>query len=86
MHTVLVIGGSGFFGQRICRALSLDPSIRVLMGGRDRARSLRTANIIGLDGRQVVTVDAGDRQLAQRLGELATYLPASFTASLAALA
>ena len=74
MHTVLVIGGSGFFGQRICKALSHDSSIRVLIGGRDRQRATRTANAIGLDEQHVVRVDTGDRQLAHQLAGVNTVI------------
>lgn len=56
MHTVLVIGGYGFFGQRICAALAQTPSVRLLVGGRDPSRGL--------------VVDANDLNLARRLTEL----------------
>jgi len=37
--TVLVLGGYGFFGARISRALAGDARIRLLIGGRDKARA-----------------------------------------------
>jgi len=40
MQTVLVLGGYGFFGQRIGAALASGPSLRVLLAGR-RPPSLR---------------------------------------------
>ena len=41
-YTVLVLGGYGVFGRRICRLLARDRSFRVIVGGRsiDKARSL----------------------------------------------
>jgi saccharopine dehydrogenase-like NADP-dependent oxidoreductase len=70
MHTVLVIGGAGFFGQRIGAALSRNPSIRLLLAGRNRDRILRAADAMGLDAEHAVTVDATDKELPRRLTEL----------------
>src|SRR5262249_48612192 len=71
MHTVLVIGGSGFFGQRICKELSRTSSIRLLIGGRTRDRVVRTAGDLGLSAEQAVLVDANDRNLSRELARLA---------------
>ena len=35
MHTTLVLGGYGFFGTRISRALAIPKNIRLLIAGRD---------------------------------------------------
>jgi len=40
---VLVLGGYGTFGERICRTLSADSTIRVIVAGRDGARASRLA-------------------------------------------
>ena len=40
---VLVLGGYGTFGERICRTLSADSTIRVILAGRDGARASRLA-------------------------------------------
>lgn len=42
-HTILVLGGYGNFGQPICRALARVPSIKLLVGGRDLAKSSQFA-------------------------------------------
>ncbi|MGE0801293.1 MAG: saccharopine dehydrogenase family protein [Lautropia sp.] len=43
----LVLGGYGNFGARICRALAADPSIQLLIGGRDLARAQSLARGLG---------------------------------------
>src|SRR3990172_11608754 len=43
MHTVLILGGYGNFGQPICRALARHPSVKLLVGGRDLAKATRFA-------------------------------------------
>jgi glutamyl-tRNA reductase len=51
MHTVLVLGGYGFFGQRISAALASTGSLRVLIAGRDLARASATARSVGSKAR-----------------------------------
>jgi saccharopine dehydrogenase-like NADP-dependent oxidoreductase len=58
LHTVLVLGGYGFFGHRICASLAGDPSIRLLVGGRHRDRALETAKQLGLAAEQALAIDA----------------------------
>lgn len=58
MHTVLVLGGYGFFGHRICASLARDPSIRVLVAGRHRDRAVETARHLGLGTGQALLLDA----------------------------
>ncbi len=70
MHTVLVLGGSGFFGQRICACLARNPAIRLFIGSRDRQKALRTAHAIGLHPEQVLALDATHAGLSRRLAEL----------------
>ena len=69
MHTVLVLGGYGFFGSRICAALARDPSIRLLIGGRDLAKGAALAQSLGLPAEHATRIDAGavglDRCVAQ---------------------
>jgi saccharopine dehydrogenase-like NADP-dependent oxidoreductase len=43
----LVLGGYGNFGARICRALASDPSIQLLIGGRDVRRAQALAAELG---------------------------------------
>lgn len=67
MHTILVLGGYGFFGSRICQALSKDNNIHLLIGGRrlDQARAL--ARQLGLEQSQALALDANAADLAQQL-------------------
>jgi hypothetical protein len=70
MHTVLVLGGYGFFGSRICTTLAQSPSVRLLIGGRDRARGTLAVQKMNLGPAQFVQVDANDIDLAHRLAQL----------------
>jgi saccharopine dehydrogenase-like NADP-dependent oxidoreductase len=70
MPTVLVLGGYGFFGQRISAALASTPSLRILLGGRDLARATAAARLMGLPPEHAVAIDAHDVTLAQVLARL----------------
>lgn len=70
MHNILVLGGYGFFGERICAALASDPNIRILIGGRNLSRAKISAMKQGLRADQWVAVDAHASNLAQRLTAL----------------
>lgn len=70
MSTVLVLGGYGFFGQRISAALASSGSLRVLIGGRNLARARATAQTVGLPAEHAVALDAQDRRLAEILRRL----------------
>jgi saccharopine dehydrogenase-like NADP-dependent oxidoreductase len=70
MHTILVLGGYGFFGSRICKALAPNENIRLIIGGRDVAKALALASNIGLRSDQAITIDANAPDLAQRLAGL----------------
>lgn len=66
----LVLGGYGNFGARICRALAADPSIRLLVGGRDESRARALAGELG-PGTEGIAVDLaapGFSAVLQRLG------------------
>ncbi|RJG16632.1 saccharopine dehydrogenase [Massilia cavernae] len=67
---MLVLGGYGFFGARICQALATDPSIRLLIGGRDGNQAIRLAAQLGLDPGQALAIDANAAGLAERLSAL----------------
>lgn len=69
MYTVLVLGGYGFFGNRICSGLAGDPSIRLLIGGRSRDRALQTTGRLDLGSDQAIAIDANDNDLARVLAE-----------------
>lgn len=70
MHTVLVLGGYGFFGGRICTALAVDAGIRLLVGGRDAVKARALCATLGLPETQGLAVDARDAQLAEQLARL----------------
>jgi saccharopine dehydrogenase-like NADP-dependent oxidoreductase len=70
MQTVLVLGGYGFFGQRISAALASTPSLRVLLAGRDLGRASVAARAIGLPPEHAVAIDAHDLNLAAALSRL----------------
>jgi saccharopine dehydrogenase-like NADP-dependent oxidoreductase len=70
MHTVLVIGGYGFFGARICGALATNPEIRLFISGRNGDNARRTAQQLGLSRDQGVCIDADNPQLEGMLKEL----------------
>jgi len=70
MPTVLVLGGYGFFGQRISAALASTPSLRVLMGGRDLSRAAAATRALGLPFERAVRIDANDIGLAAALRRL----------------
>ncbi len=66
-HTVLVLGGYGFFGARIAQALAADPAISLLIGGRNRAKAEATARANGLAAHQGFVLDAQAPDLAAAL-------------------
>ena len=69
-HTILVLGGYGFFGTRICRALCTDPGIRVLIGGRDLQQARRLAAALEIDRAHAIAIDATAPELAAQLAAL----------------
>jgi saccharopine dehydrogenase-like NADP-dependent oxidoreductase len=70
MHVVMVLGGYGFFGQRICASLARNPDIHLLVAGRDSRRAEQFAKTVGLGVDQAVTLDAASPQFPARLQEL----------------
>lgn len=70
MHSILILGGYGFFGARICRALASVASIRLLIGGRDAGKARTLADELGLAPDHAVAIDANDPRLAERLAAL----------------
>jgi saccharopine dehydrogenase-like NADP-dependent oxidoreductase len=70
---VAVLGGYGNFGARICRALAADPSIELLVGGRDAERAV--ALVGHLPGQaQAIELDAASETLADALRAAAVEL------------
>lgn len=70
---VLVLGGYGNFGARICRALGGDPAIELLVGGRSLARATAFANTLGHSA-QGIAIDHTQENLAQTLRVLGAEL------------
>lgn len=70
MHTTLVLGGYGFFGARICRALATQKNIRLLIAGRDLQKARALARELGLQAEQGLALDAQAPDLAPQLAEL----------------
>jgi len=70
MHTILVIGGYGFFGERICHALAAEKSISLIIGGRSEHKAQQLALKLGLSAVQGVRIDAHSPELAERLLQL----------------
>jgi saccharopine dehydrogenase-like NADP-dependent oxidoreductase len=70
---VLVLGGYGNFGARICRALAPDANIELVIGGRDVLRAASLAQSLGGSARGVcIDVQADD--LAEHLRSLGAEL------------
>ncbi len=61
---VLVLGGYGNFGARICRALAGDPAVTLVVGGRDPAAAAALARQVGGDA---LGIDGAAADLAARL-------------------
>ncbi len=70
MHTVLVLGGYGFFGARIAASLAQNPSIQVLIAGRDHSRAKSLARTLDLSDDHAVQLDASSHDLAPSLRSL----------------
>ena len=66
---VLVLGGSGHFGGRICRALASDAHIRLLVGARHGRRAQALADTLGGEAR-AVSLDFNGDDFAGRLAGL----------------
>lgn len=70
MHTILVLGGYGFFGARICGSLATQPNLRLLVAGRHAQRARAAARSLSLAASQGTAVDARAADLADRLRDL----------------
>jgi Saccharopine dehydrogenase NADP binding domain len=70
MHTVLVLGGYGFFGERISESLASESSVRLLVAGRNIGKATAVAARLKLPAGQAVVIDANAPELAERLREL----------------
>jgi len=64
---VVVLGGTGNFGARICRALAGDPGIELVVAARDAARAQAFASTLGT---AAARLDTGTADFADRLAVL----------------
>ena len=70
VHKVLVLGGYGFFGERIATELARDPAIRVFVGGRSLSKALKVCRSLRLAPEQAIELDAHADGLTARLVSL----------------
>ena len=70
---ILVLGGYGNFGARICRALKDDPAIELVVGGRDADQARGFAAELGC-GAAGVAIDHSSFELAGELKRLGVEL------------
>jgi hypothetical protein len=70
MERILVLGGYGFFGARICAALSRNPRIQLLIAGRDADKATALAYQLGLRAENARGLDATHAQFSQTLRKL----------------
>ena len=70
MHTVLVLGGYGFFGTRIAASLARRATIRLLIAGRDLAKARSAAQALRLPENHAIRLDASSPDFAQALRSL----------------
>ncbi len=70
---ILVLGGYGTFGARICHALKDDASIELVVGGRDGNQARRFATELGR-GAAGVAIDHSSRNLSVELKRLGVEL------------
>jgi saccharopine dehydrogenase-like NADP-dependent oxidoreductase len=70
-HVTLVLGGYGFFGARICQALSSNPAIHLLIGGRDLHKAQQLAGQLGRG--DAIAIDASAPDLSARFAQLGVH-------------
>lgn len=70
MQRILVLGGYGFFGTRICAALARNPRIELIVAGRDLRKATALASRLGLPSGNAQSLDATDPGFADELRRL----------------
>jgi saccharopine dehydrogenase-like NADP-dependent oxidoreductase len=70
MQRILVLGGYGFFGARICAALARNPRIQLIIAGRHAEKATALAYQIGLRAENARALDATSPQFSQMLRKL----------------
>ena len=69
-HRVLVLGGYGFFGSRICEMLARTSGIELLVGGRDAKKAAAVASAFALPSHNAFRIDAQAEGFADELRRL----------------
>lgn len=62
-HVVMVIGGYGFFGTRICTALASNRQVHLLIAGRSLEPARQLAADLGLPAEQAIELDVDSASL-----------------------
>jgi len=70
MQRILVLGGYGFFGARICAALARHPRVQLLIAGRNGDKATALAYQLGLRAENARVLDSTSPQLSQMLRKL----------------
>jgi saccharopine dehydrogenase-like NADP-dependent oxidoreductase len=70
VHTVLILGGYGFFGGRIAATIANQSAIRLLIAGRNLETARATCAALGLSGDNAVQLNALDPAVVSTLREL----------------
>lgn len=70
MQRILVLGGYGFFGARICAALARNPRIQLVVAGRNAEKATALAYQLGLRAENARPLDSTSPQFAQALRKL----------------
>jgi Saccharopine dehydrogenase NADP binding domain len=70
IQKILVLGAYGFFGSRICAALSKNPRIHLILAGRDLSKATAAAYQLGLTAVHARALDSGRPDLALQLRKL----------------
>jgi saccharopine dehydrogenase-like NADP-dependent oxidoreductase len=67
---VLVLGGYGFFGERIARDLATNDHVRLWIGGRHLEKAKNMARVLGIDPARAVCIDANGNDLSRQLRQI----------------
>ena len=70
MQRILVLGGYGFFGARICAALARNPRVQLVIAGRHADKATALAYQLGLRAENARAIDCTSPQFAPMLRKL----------------
>jgi saccharopine dehydrogenase-like NADP-dependent oxidoreductase len=69
-NRILILGASGFFGQRIAAGLAKTPGLELILAGRDLRKATALAYQLGLTANNARAVDAADPRFGGLLRKL----------------